>query len=289
MAYCNPKDYFHTKHYCMNRRNFIAKSSLAAIALSGFPKPRRATIAATPYTYKTTLETGKAEQWYYEIAIHHNGIISWDTATDEEKQIKLKVAYFETADFTKPSKQGEYTYKIVKSVKSDTETDVYTIETKFDKKLSGDHKFSKDFPKNMKLKGKTYSFMNILGKKDETLVNMSYPSTSSSGEDCFLTTACVHHKNLPDNCTELSTLRMLRDSFMKNDQHGNNLIGEYSIIGPQIVSAINNCSNKGEIYDHMYQHMILPSVALVQQEKYNEAMKFYEECVKTISKNLDLS
>ncbi len=263
----------------MNRRNFIAKSSMALFATTALPTPKFK-LNSTPYTYKTKVEQGK---WYYELIIFHESIVTFDKATDEEKVITLKVAFFETSDFSKPSQQGEYKYKIRKVEKDKNEAEYNIIETKFVSKVSGDHKFPKNFPKNMKLRGKTYTSFDILDKKDVSLVNIPYPvSTSAGGESCFLTTACVQEKKLADNCVELTTLRFLRDNYMSSKPTGKNLIKEYNTIGPQLVNAINNCENKSEIYDFMYHNMILPAVELVKDKKYKQATNFYKKSVQEL-------
>lgn len=107
-------------------------------------------------------------------------------------------------------------------------------------------------------------------------------SSSDDAEDCFLTTACVKHKRLPDDTNELQTLRYLRDVHMTGAQEGELLIRQYRVEGPAIVKAINNCCNKEDIYEYMHQEMILPSVRLVQQRRFEEAIDYYKTFVKAL-------
>ncbi|WP_437920290.1 hypothetical protein [Sphingobacterium sp. LRF_L2] len=66
---------------------------------------------------------------------------------------------------------------------------------------------------------------------------------------CFLTTACVYHKGLPDDCYELELLRNLRESFMKPNPDYNALITEYKVIAPLMLINIYRAENKAEILD----------------------------------------
>ena len=254
------------------------------IAAAGLPKAILNKQAVTKITYKTKLEPGIVNQTYYELLIDHNCMTSFDTATDEEKTITLKVAYFETADFTTPTKGAEFNYIVKESMLIN---DIWKIKTKLDKKVTGDYKLPKSFPKNLVLTGKQYYYFNILDKKDQTIVSIPYPPSGSSGSGggCFLTTACVENKNMADNCAELMALRSLRDDYMLKNSDTIPLIDGYKIYGPAIIKAINNCANKKEIYDYMFDHMIKPSVALVKEDRLTEAVEHYTIFVKALADN----
>ncbi|MES2431210.1 MAG: hypothetical protein V4556_09740 [Bacteroidota bacterium] len=272
----------------MNRRSFLTKSSVAMVAAAGLPKAIFANDqAASTTVYKTKLESGIVNQTYYELTVDHLAVQNLATAADDQKKIILKVAYFETADFTTPTKGAEFIYTIKESVKTSTEGTTWKIKTKFDKRISGDYKLPKDFPKNITFEGKPYAYFKILNKKEEMLVEIPYPTTSSSGSGsgsgCFLTTACVENKQLADDCNELTALRFLRDEYMKNNAADSALITDYKIYGPAIVAAIDKCDNKNEIYDFMYANMIQPSVTLVKEEKFEAAVEYYKIFVKALA------
>ena len=57
---------------------------------------------------------------------------------------------------------------------------------------------------------------------------------------CFITTACIEAKNLPDYCAELNILRKFRDEFIRTLPYGEQLIREYYEIAPLIVAAIDS-------------------------------------------------
>ena len=47
----------------------------------------------------------------------------------------------------------------------------------------------------------------------------SWSDNGGSG-GCYLTTACVVAKNLPDDCEELTALRNFRDTYLRNHENG---------------------------------------------------------------------
>lgn len=99
-------------------------------------------------------------------------------------------------------------------------------------------------------------------------------SDSSSGS-CFLTTACTESKGLPDDCHELSTLRYFRDSYIAELPDGQQLISEYYNIAPAIVGAINRLSDPRNIYNQIYDQLVLRSVQLIDSGKLAEALSNY--------------
>jgi len=215
----------------MDRRSFIAKSSLAMIAAAGLPKGILANKPNSLVTYKTKLQTGVPNQLYYELTMDDVGMLYYKTASDEQKIITLKVAYFETTDIATPTSGAEFRFKIKESIKTDEVNGIWKIKTKFDKKVTGDYKLPKEFPKHMTLVGKSYSYFNIIDKKEQSLINIPYPSTTSSGTGtgCFLTTACVEHKLMADDCNELTSLRFLRDEYMLKNSGTISMINDYNI------------------------------------------------------------
>ena len=241
-----------------------------------------------PSVYKTELQYGVADQLIYELGLYHSTILNFTLAKEEEKVIGLKVKYYETAEQATPAKTGEFKYIIQKSDLVDADSHLWKLTTQLDKKVAGEYSFPKEYPANLGFLCIPSSFVKILDNKDSVLVSIPYPPVSSSydsdGGDCFLTTACVHHKGLPDDCDELSMLRFLRDEYMLQNKEGREMIQQYKKLGPEIVKAINSCENRAAIYEYMYEHMILPSVQLVKEGNYSEATTFYKTFVKSLKR-----
>ena len=60
-----------------------------------------------------------------------------------------------------------------------------------------------------------------------------YKGQETSG--CFLTSACVEAKGLPDDCRELTVLRNFRDTYLKASADGQRDVCEYYHVAPMIV------------------------------------------------------
>lgn len=98
---------------------------------------------------------------------------------------------------------------------------------------------------------------------------------------CYLTTACVVAKNLPDDCDELQTLRNFRDTYMRSTAEGEADVKEYYAVAPKIVSAINNLApcTAHEIWVDLYNDLVLTCCKLIKDGKKEEAYKIYKNYV----------
>lgn len=100
-----------------------------------------------------------------------------------------------------------------------------------------------------------------------------YKGDTSGG--CYLTSACMYAKGLPDDCYELETLRNFRDTWLKNSEEGMAIIKEYYEVAPKIVSAINETKESKKVYDMLYEEMVQPCVKFIEQKKYKETVHLY--------------
>lgn len=105
----------------------------------------------------------------------------------------------------------------------------------------------------------------------------SHPGYPGSGmEGCYLTTACVKARNLPDDCTELQTLRSFRDNYLAAKEQGPAEIEDYYRTAPQIVASINARDDAGSIWNTLYHEMILPCVDLISRGENEQAYLCYK-------------
>lgn len=103
---------------------------------------------------------------------------------------------------------------------------------------------------------------------------------------CYLTTACVQHKSLPDNCPELTTLRDFRDTYMLDKIEGKKLVKEYYNTAPTIVKSIEKSEDKEEILDFIYDELVLKSINLIENNEHELAMRYYESFTRELGKRL---
>lgn len=108
----------------------------------------------------------------------------------------------------------------------------------------------------------------------------SYMSGSSTS--CFLTSACVEAKGLPDDCHELTVLRAFRDGYMRSLPEGQVDICEYYHTAPVIVERIKALPNAREIFDSIYSELVLPCVKLIENDQKHEAYIKYKDYTKAL-------
>jgi hypothetical protein len=94
------------------------------------------------------------------------------------------------------------------------------------------------------------------------------------GGDCFLTTACVEHAGLPDNCTELQVLRSFRDNYITRLPGGSALIRTYYQTAPEIVRRMNQDPSRTNVLSSILK-TVRTAVALIADGENEKALVAY--------------
>lgn len=102
-----------------------------------------------------------------------------------------------------------------------------------------------------------------------------YSGNNNSG-GCYLTSACIESRKLPDNCEELEILRLFRDNYLAQRQGGKADIEQYYEIAPKIVDAINRKSNSKDIWNEVYSDLVVPCVEMIRSKEYEKAYSLYQ-------------
>ena len=102
---------------------------------------------------------------------------------------------------------------------------------------------------------------------------------------CFLTTACVEFAGLPDDCHQLSQMRLLRDCYVKNLPNGSSLIEEYYSVAPHMVLSISAMDelNKRKIYER-----ILSDITEIASHVENSEFEFAKELYSSMYNSLKI-
>lgn len=95
---------------------------------------------------------------------------------------------------------------------------------------------------------------------------------------CYFTTACTEYFGLPDNCTQLKTLRNFRDTVMIKTKEGRELVKLYYRVAPEIVLRIKNNQNHKEEFGLIFNN-VNNACALIKGNRNKEARNCYEEMV----------
>ena len=113
--------------------------------------------------------------------------------------------------------------------------------------------------------------------------NGSSGSRENDSGGCYLTTACVAARGLPDTCAELQTLRAFRDGVLARWPGGQQGIERYYQIAPGIVAAINHREDAAEIWNRVYEELVEPCVQMIHEGKDEEAYRLYKAYTLSLS------
>ncbi|MGZ3459307.1 MAG: eCIS core domain-containing protein [Archangium sp.] len=119
---------------------------------------------------------------------------------------------------------------------------------------------------------------DIIHRKNSWQSSSSQQSGSKEDSSCYLTTACVVARGLPDDCEELSTLRHFRDSYLRELPEGPSLIEEYYRVAPAIVQAIRRQADADTLYAHIYS-VVTGCVGHIQARQHEQALDAYRRMV----------
>ena len=122
-----------------------------------------------------------------------------------------------------------------------------------------------------------------VGKRDQSAYNQGHKEGSSSkgkgksnggGGGCFLTTACTQYAGLPDDCRELTTLRLFRDTYVMSSPDGAEAIAEYYNSAPILLNHIDSSEDRADILSDIFR-AVSTTVALVEGGQCAEAKAVY--------------
>lgn len=105
---------------------------------------------------------------------------------------------------------------------------------------------------------------------------------AETGSGCFLTSACVEAKGLPDDCRELTVLRTFRDGYLRGHEGGEAAICEYYHTAPAIVEKIKQKNNAAQIFEQIYNELVIPCVQLIDADKNEDAFIKYRDYVEML-------
>ena len=109
---------------------------------------------------------------------------------------------------------------------------------------------------------------------DDSCSHWERGNVTSASSGCFLTTACCEYMGLPDDCRELTVMRNVRDTYLKNTDIGKAMIDLYYEKAPDIVAKLDKKINKSEIYKNIYDK-ICRITDLAEKQRLPEAVGEY--------------
>lgn len=104
---------------------------------------------------------------------------------------------------------------------------------------------------------------------------------------CFITTAVCEVLGYSDDCELLVTLRRFRENYLKKTKEGRKILQEYDQVGPIISDYIRQEPVINSII--LTTKYIIPCVDLINKKRYIGAIIIYEEMVKTLKEQYNLT
>jgi len=109
------------------------------------------------------------------------------------------------------------------------------------------------------------------------------PRPKKKQDDCFITTACVEYYNLPDDCMQLSTLRMFRDTYLRQTDNGRKLVEAYYKVAPKLVAKLKTDPEKEALFTSIFNNINV-ACHLIKNNDYPKAQDIYTEVVLSLQK-----
>ena len=109
---------------------------------------------------------------------------------------------------------------------------------------------------------------------------------SSSG-GCFITTSICQTLNKPDDCTELTTLRIFRNEYLLTNDNYRELVHYYYNIAPKMVEKLEKHHNKNEISYTLYDEFLKGIIKNINRKQYIQAIDRYEEMLNYLTIKLE--
>ena len=105
---------------------------------------------------------------------------------------------------------------------------------------------------------------------------------SSGG--CFLSTACIEHAGLDDDCEELTVLRHFRDTYVVNRADGQQVLNRYYATAPRIVTAMHQAKTTDTELPKIYAG-IKKAIHLITTGENEAAFGLYSDMFNELNSN----
>lgn len=99
---------------------------------------------------------------------------------------------------------------------------------------------------------------------------------------CYITTAVCESLNKGDDCEELTTLRMFRDTYLEATPEGRELVRSYYDMAPTIVNRINARGDSETVYRNLYQNYINPCLSMIKDGAAEDCEAHYKKMVNAL-------
>ena len=101
-----------------------------------------------------------------------------------------------------------------------------------------------------------------------------------NNKDCYITTATCEEYGKSDNCYELTMFRSFRDSWLRKQPDGEQLIKRYYATAPALVELINKQPNRRAIYRHLNEAYLSKCLRYIEDGENVKCKELYVDMVE---------
>ena len=103
---------------------------------------------------------------------------------------------------------------------------------------------------------------------------------SGGGGGCYITTATCQEYGKGDNCYELTMFRSFRDTWLRKQLDGEQLIKRYYATAPALVELINKQPNRRAIYRHLNEAYLSKCLRYIEDGENVKCKELYVDMVE---------
>ena len=100
------------------------------------------------------------------------------------------------------------------------------------------------------------------------------------GGGCYITTATCEEYGKSDNCYELTMFRSFRDTWLRKQPDGEQLIKRYYATAPALVELINKQPNRRAIYRHLNEAYLSKCLRYIEDGENIKCKELYVDMVE---------
>ena len=133
------------------------------------------------------------------------------------------------------------------------------------------------------------SYTKAYSRSSSSINNAIDYSNSKQNSGCYITTILCGILKLNDSNYYINTLRKFRNNYLRYNQEYNHLLVEYDIVGPVICRNLIIDSQNKLIAAKLFYNYISPTVSLIEDKMYVDAIVRYTMMVNKLKEIYGIS
>lgn len=153
-----------------------------------------------------------------------------------------------------------------------------------EKQVSKKHSSTRS-PRARKKPDSPHGFVSKMNNDGNLVTRQSPHKRPRHRPACYVATACLEARGLPDDCYELELLRLFRAEYVAKLPDGEEVLADYREKAPGVVAAIGALgeAEAAEVWEELYERGVARAVALILSGEWDEAYEVY----RTICRELE--